>query len=120
MSLRNWNGTIIGPYGTAFDSRIISLKIVCGDEYPGKPPLVKFVTKVNMDCVNPSTGQVDSTKFSILKNWSKSYTLETILVGLKNEMGSAANKKKSQPGEGETFPQIYDFHHLSKALCLLQ
>eukprot|EP01016_Furgasonia_blochmanni_P024645 TRINITY_DN265_c0_g1_i10.p1 TRINITY_DN265_c0_g1~~TRINITY_DN265_c0_g1_i10.p1 ORF type:complete len:221 (+),score=41.29 TRINITY_DN265_c0_g1_i10:66-728(+) len=105
MSLKSWNGTILGPYGTAFDGRIYSLRIICGDDYPGKPPQVKFITKVNMECVNSSTGAVDITKFGILKNWSKSYTIETVLVNLKNEMNSAANRKKPQPGEGETFPQ---------------
>eukprot|EP01015_Nassula_variabilis_P006549 TRINITY_DN149_c0_g1_i3.p1 TRINITY_DN149_c0_g1~~TRINITY_DN149_c0_g1_i3.p1 ORF type:complete len:145 (-),score=17.11 TRINITY_DN149_c0_g1_i3:87-521(-) len=103
ISLTNWNGTIIGPYGTSFDSRIYSLKIVCGPDYPVKPPQVKFVTKINLGCVNQTNGVVDDKKFTILKNWNKTYSIETVLVNLKNELQSSVNKKLAQPPEGTTF-----------------
>ena len=34
----NWNGTIIGPPNTNMDNRIYMLSIVCGEDYPSKPP----------------------------------------------------------------------------------
>lgn len=39
-----WNGTILGPPHSAFENRIFSLSIYCGDNYPGK-----FILLV-MDC----------------------------------------------------------------------
>ena len=31
-----WNGTILGPPHSAYENRIFSLSIYCGDRYPGK------------------------------------------------------------------------------------
>lgn len=43
---------------TAHDSRIYCLKIYCGESYPQQPPVVRFVSRINMTCVNQSTGEV--------------------------------------------------------------
>jgi len=101
--LSTWNGTIIGPPNSAHDGRIYTLYIICGDEYPQRPPTVKFVSRINMACINQSNGQVDTRHFPILAQWKEEYTLETILVGLRNEMTSAQNRKLSQPPEGTNF-----------------
>mmetsp|Transcript_20856 Transcript_20856/g.35550 ORF Transcript_20856/g.35550 Transcript_20856/m.35550 type:complete len:141 (+) Transcript_20856:119-541(+) len=102
MMLKLWNATIIGPPGTAHEGRIYSLTVECGDDYPKKPPTVKFSSKINMNCVSKH-GTVEPKKFSILSNWDPKYTLETVLVELRKEMSSAANKKLSQPADGATF-----------------
>eukprot|EP00828_Plagiopyla_frontata_P000397 TRINITY_DN0_c1604_g1_i1.p2 TRINITY_DN0_c1604_g1~~TRINITY_DN0_c1604_g1_i1.p2 ORF type:complete len:151 (-),score=38.14 TRINITY_DN0_c1604_g1_i1:62-514(-) len=102
ITMTTWNGTIIGPYNTNFDSRIYSLKISCGPDYPNQPPTVKFMTKINLGCVSKN-GTVETQKFSVLQNWNKKNTLETVLVGLKSEMNSGANKKLAQPAEGTTY-----------------
>ena len=31
-----WNGTILGPPHSAYENRIFSLSIYCGDRYPGE------------------------------------------------------------------------------------
>jgi len=102
INLTHWNGTIIGPHGTAFDGRIISLVIECGPNYPEQPPTVTFRSRVNMSCVG-SNGVVDGRKFGVLGGWSPASSLETVLVGLRREMSSSANKKASQPPEGSTY-----------------
>ena len=42
-------------------------------------------------------------RFDVLKSWSRDYTMETILMKLRREMSSSANRKLPQPREGETF-----------------
>lgn len=101
--LSSWIGTIIGPGGTIHDGRIYSLKIYCDKDYPNKPPNVKFVSKINMSCVNQSNGTVESSKFHILGHWKSSYSIETILTELRREMASSQNRKLPQPPEGTNF-----------------
>ena len=38
--------------------KIYELKLIVGEDYPDKPPKIKFVTKVNLACVNQKTGWV--------------------------------------------------------------
>ena len=97
----NWNGTIVGPANTNFDSRIYFLEIVCGMDYPAAAPTVRFTTKVNIPSVNPANGVVDKAKFALFKAWKDEYNLETILVALRKEMSQ--NKSLPQPAEGDMY-----------------
>eukprot|EP00959_Pyramimonas_sp_CCMP1952_P459997 9479137-Pyramimonas_sp.AAC.1 len=100
--MRSWRGTIIGPPNTVHDCRIYSLKIYCSEEYPDKPPTVRFVSRVSMGCVNKNNGEVDA-KFPVLGQWNRTYTMETILSELRRDMASATNRKLPQPAEGSEF-----------------
>ena len=100
-SFTEWNGTIIGPANTNFDNRIYFLTIKCGPNYPATHPDVSFVSKVNIPCVNPNNGKVEPTKFGIFAQWKTEYSMEKLLIGLKNEM--IAHKKLPQPADGETY-----------------
>ena len=48
VELAEWRGTIIGPGGTPFDSRIYCLRVSCGARYPEFPPTVSFITRINL------------------------------------------------------------------------
>ncbi|KAG8220768.1 ubiquitin-conjugating enzyme/RWD-like protein [Butyriboletus roseoflavus] len=101
--MSNWNGTIIGPGHTVHENRIYSLKIHCGESYPEKPPAVQFLSRVNLPFVSQTDGKVDPAKLSVLAQWGRDSSLETILVGIRREMGSFNNRKLPQPPEGSTF-----------------
>ena len=103
ISLTNWNGMIVGPPGTPFDGRLYTLAITCGDNYPIAPPLVRFVSKVSLSCVNASTGAVEPRSFRPLGQWSREYTIETVLAELRREMCQPNNRKLPQPAEGSSF-----------------
>ncbi|RLV87858.1 Ubiquitin-conjugating enzyme variant MMS2 [Meyerozyma sp. JA9] len=102
ITMTNWNGTILGPPHSTHENRIYSLTIICDESYPDKPPTVKFISKINLPCVGPS-GQVLVDQFETLKNWKRSYTMETVLLELRKSMASPANKKLPQPAEGSTY-----------------
>ncbi|KAJ3131141.1 E2 ubiquitin-conjugating protein mms2, partial [Irineochytrium annulatum] len=81
IEMTNWHGTIIGPLNTAHENRIYSLKMVCGPQYPDRPPQVQFVSKINLPAVNQRDGTVE--KLACLQAWKRSYTLETVLSELR-------------------------------------
>ncbi|KAL0229545.1 hypothetical protein GEMRC1_014162 [Eukaryota sp. GEM-RC1] len=101
-TLSNWSGMIIGPQNTVFDGRIYSLSIFCGPNYPNQPPTVRFLNKINLNCVD-SSGTVVPSKLSVLKSWSPNYSIETVLTGLESVMSQSPNKSQSQPPEGATY-----------------
>ncbi|CAH9148089.1 unnamed protein product [Cuscuta epithymum] len=96
----SWTGTIIGPPNTVHDGRIYQLKLYCDQEYPTKPPSVRFHSCIRMTCVNSETGVVEQNKFAVLANWLRDYTMETILIQLRKEMAAPHNRKLPQPAEG--------------------
>lgn len=77
------------------------MSIRCDESYPEKPPVIKFTSKINLPCVDQSNGSIITSKFSIFANWSSAYTLEKVLIGLKNEM--ITHKKVVQPADGDMF-----------------
>jgi ubiquitin-conjugating enzyme E2 variant len=101
ITLTYWNGTIFGPPGTAYENRIYSISITCGDKYPDRPPVVKFNTRITMGCID-AKGNV-SERWGPLSQWRREYTIETVLEALRREMISAANRKLAQPPEGACY-----------------
>eukprot|EP00352_Strombidinopsis_acuminata_P009151 CAMPEP_0176364106 /NCGR_PEP_ID=MMETSP0126-20121128/19564_1 /TAXON_ID=141414 ORGANISM="Strombidinopsis acuminatum, Strain SPMC142" /NCGR_SAMPLE_ID=MMETSP0126 /ASSEMBLY_ACC=CAM_ASM_000229 /LENGTH=136 /DNA_ID=CAMNT_0017720627 /DNA_START=39 /DNA_END=449 /DNA_ORIENTATION=+ len=96
-----WNGTIVGPANTNFDNRIYFLQIECGAHYPNQPPVVRFTSKINIPSVNQNNGSVETNKFPMFVQWRSEYTIEKILIALKQEM--IANRKNSQPADGDFY-----------------
>lgn len=77
------------------------MEFICDESYPEHPPTVKFNSKLNLPCVNQTNGVVEKNKFHMFSNWNPAYTLEKILIGIKNEMVN--NKKLPQPADGDMF-----------------
>eukprot|EP00914_Ancora_sagittata_P022047 GHVO01043847.1.p1 GENE.GHVO01043847.1~~GHVO01043847.1.p1 ORF type:complete len:149 (-),score=11.10 GHVO01043847.1:69-488(-) len=101
ITLSGWSGTIFGPMGTTFENRIYSLSINCDDTYPDTPPRVRFLTRINLPCVD-ATGKV-TNKLNILDRWDRERTLEGVLLELRVEMTTYAARKLAQPPEGDMY-----------------
>lgn len=100
--MHHWTGTIVGPPGTAFEYRILSLEIYCDENYPKVPPHISFISRVNLPCVDPD-GRVNPTRFHTFRNWDRRTTMEMCLAELRKEMQQPSNRKLPQPEEGSTY-----------------
>lgn len=45
-------------FQTPYENRMYSLKIDCGQRYPDDAPNVRFLSRINMNCINSATGAV--------------------------------------------------------------
>ena len=92
----HWNGSILLD-----DGRFFELQLECDQDYPQKPPKVKFVTKVNLPCVD-SSGRIKNGSLHILANWNRGCTLESYLKAIREELKNNLGKYP-QPPEGSRF-----------------
>ena len=91
-----WNGSILLD-----DGRFYELQLECDQNYPQKPPKVKFLSKVNIPFVDQS-GWVKPNSLNILRNWNRDCTLESYLMAIREDL-KVNLKKYKQPPEGSKY-----------------
>lgn len=91
------------PIQTQYADRFYELRLHCPDSYPAGPPNVRFVSKLNMNCVDSKSGVVNLNKLSALRNWNRNMGLEQVLQSIRMEMCSDQNRRLRQPADGVTF-----------------
>ena len=77
--IHTWDATIIGPEKTPYESGIFKLTINFPENYPFKPPKVKFDTRI----FHPNINKHGSICLDILnKNWSPALTVAKLLLSI--------------------------------------
>lgn len=78
--LKHWKGTIFGPSDTCYEGGTFIIDITIPNEYPFKPPKMKFDTKIWHPNISSQTGAIC---LDILKNeWTPALTIRTALISL--------------------------------------
>ena len=76
-----WYAIILGPDDTIWEGGVFKLKIEFTEEYPNKPPTVKFYTKM----FHPNIYNDGKICLDILqKEWTPVYTVVSILTSIQS------------------------------------
>uniref|UniRef100_A0A915NVY9 E2 ubiquitin-conjugating enzyme n=2 Tax=Meloidogyne TaxID=189290 RepID=A0A915NVY9_9BILA len=97
-SIMHWEAVIFGPQDTPFEDGTFKLSLEFSEEYPNKPPHVKFVSKM----FHPNVYADGSICLDILQNqWSPTYDVAAILTSIQSLLdepnpNSPANSQAAQ------------------------
>ncbi|RDD38253.1 Ubiquitin-conjugating enzyme E2 A [Trichoplax sp. H2] len=76
-----WNAVIFGPHDTPFEDGTFKLTIRFTEDYPNKPPAVRFVSKM----FHPNVYADGGICLDILQNrWSPTYDVSAILTSIQS------------------------------------
>lgn len=105
-----WNAVIFGPHDTPFEDGTFKLTIEFTEEYPNKPPTVRFVSKM----FHPNVYADGGICLDILQNrWSPTYDVSAILTSIQ-----VKDVKKwyffELCGENTIFEFLTAFHSVEK------
>jgi ubiquitin-conjugating enzyme (huntingtin interacting protein 2) len=86
-------GVIKGPPGSPYDGGTYSLDIQIPPEYPFRPPIIKFATKVWHPNISSASGAIC---LDILRaNWAAAMTLRTVMISIQALLGSPVSGSSS-------------------------
>merc|ERR1712025_1013289 len=96
-NIMQWNAVIFGPADTPFEDGTFKLTITFTEEYPNKPPTVRFVSQM----FHPNVYSSGELCLDILQNrWSPTYDVAAVLTSIQSLLndpntGSPANVEAS-------------------------
>eukprot|EP00002_Diphylleia_rotans_P026799 TRINITY_DN535_c0_g3_i1.p1 TRINITY_DN535_c0_g3~~TRINITY_DN535_c0_g3_i1.p1 ORF type:complete len:172 (-),score=37.47 TRINITY_DN535_c0_g3_i1:137-652(-) len=80
-NIMTWNAVIFGPEDSPWEDGTFRLKIDFTEEYPNKPPIVKFISKM----FHPNIYADGSICLDILQNqWTPIYDVAAILTSIQS------------------------------------
>ncbi|KAF9667762.1 hypothetical protein SADUNF_Sadunf15G0057200 [Salix dunnii] len=82
-----WNAVIFGPDDTSWDGGTFKLTLQFSEDYPNKPPTVRFVSRM----FHPNIYADGSICLDILQNqWSPIYDVAAILTSIQDNHGGCS------------------------------
>ena len=84
QDLREWVGVILGPEGSVYQGGAFQVSMSFGNEYPMKPPSVKFVTQIFHPNVwgEPDDRQGEICLDILKENWSPANRVHAVLLSI--------------------------------------
>uniref|UniRef100_A0A7S2SM08 UBC core domain-containing protein n=1 Tax=Rhizochromulina marina TaxID=1034831 RepID=A0A7S2SM08_9STRA len=104
--LVEWNCSMLGLPGTVYQDRFYTLRVTCTPDYPNEPPIVRFVDRINMACVDQGNGLVNLgtvRQGDLRSGWNRNLGIEQVLKAIQVEMQAGSNRRREQPPEGATY-----------------
>eukprot|EP01097_Dermamoeba_algensis_P004822 TRINITY_DN309_c0_g1_i2.p1 TRINITY_DN309_c0_g1~~TRINITY_DN309_c0_g1_i2.p1 ORF type:complete len:159 (+),score=12.76 TRINITY_DN309_c0_g1_i2:73-549(+) len=99
-NLFNWNATIFGPEDTEWEGGIFSLRLNFPDNYPDKPPKVRFTTEM----FHPNIYSDGSLCLDIIQDkWSPIYSVSTILTSIQSLLTDPNPASPANPEAAQLF-----------------
>jgi len=104
-NLLKWDVTINGPPDTPYEGGKFKLDVTIPDEYPFKPPKIKFITKVYHTNINEDGGIC----LDILgSKWSSALTMSKVFLSLISFLENASSDHGRAYKEYRNNPELYN------------
>lgn len=84
--LTHWRASFTGQSDSPYDDGVFVLDIVVPNDYPIRPPVIRFLTRICHPNINFKTGEIC---LDILKSqWSPAWTLQTACTAVRELLAS--------------------------------
>jgi len=103
--INKWTATIIGPSDTPYAGGIFNLDIIFPLEYPFKPPMITYLTKIYHPNVN-ANGKICLDILN--KEWSPALTISKVLLSISSLMADPNPKDPLVPDIANLYENNYE------------
>ena len=104
--IRNWIVIVKGPTGTPYEGGNFKLKFSFPDNYPFKPPEVKFITPIYHPNVKLDTGEICLDVF--VSSWVPTQNTSEIIEKIVSILQAPSTSSPLEPGIADEFTNKYN------------